>query len=54
MSRVDSGNVTLVSEPFSLKRMLTDLKSMMQAEAQRQGLEFTMEARRPPRSAEGG
>lgn len=44
MSRVDSGMLTLVSEPFSLKRMLTDLKSMMQAEAQRQGLEFTMEA----------
>lgn len=38
MSRIDSEKLKLVSEPFSLIRMLDEIKSMMETEAVRQGI----------------
>ena len=43
MSRIDSGKLSLDSEPFSLERMLDDIHTMMGSEAQRQGITFTLE-----------
>ena len=38
MSRIDGGMLDIASEPFSLTSMLDELESMMQPEAERQGL----------------
>lgn len=38
MSRIDGGMLDIASEPFSLASMLDELESMMQPEAERQGL----------------
>ena len=43
MSRIDSGKMSLASERFSLERMLGELQAMMETEAQRQGLTYTLE-----------
>lgn len=43
MSRIDSGKLVLASEPFSLERMLGELQAMMGPEAQRRGIQYTME-----------
>lgn len=43
MSRIDSGKLTLANEPFSLERMLGDIQAMMEPEAQRRELKYTME-----------
>ena len=43
MSRIESGMMSIASEPFSLDGMLADLQSMMSADAQRRGLHFTLE-----------
>ena len=43
MSRIDSGKLSLASEPFSLERMLGEIQTMMESEAQRRGLTYTLE-----------
>ncbi|MBC5580808.1 transporter substrate-binding domain-containing protein [Anaerofilum sp. BX8] len=43
MSRIDSGKLSLSSEPFSLEGMLDGIQSMMEAEAHRRGLTYTVE-----------
>lgn len=43
MSRIDSGKLTLTSEPFSLERMLGEIQAMMEPEAKRRGLTYTLE-----------
>lgn len=43
MSRIDSGKLTLASDPFSLERMLDEIQSMMEPEARRRGLRYTLE-----------
>ena len=43
MRRIDRGMMTIVSEPFSLGRMLDDLQSMMTAEADRRSLIFKLQ-----------
>ncbi len=43
MSRIGSGMLSIGSEPFSIDQMLEELQGMMQAEAGRHGLAFTME-----------
>ncbi|MBS6954595.1 MAG: transporter substrate-binding domain-containing protein [Enterocloster asparagiformis] len=43
MSRIDSGKLSLASEPFSLKRMLDEIQAMMETEAQRRGLTYKLE-----------
>ena len=42
MSRIESGMMTVASEPFSLEQILDELESMMTAEAKRRGLDFWM------------
>ena len=42
MSRIDSGKLSLANEPFSLEQMLGDLQLMMEPEAQRRGLHYTL------------
>lgn len=44
MSRIENGKLSIASEPFSLRRLLDDLQSMMGVEAQRRGLRFAMDA----------
>lgn len=43
MSRIDSGKLSLASEPFSLEQMLSEIQLMMEPEAQRRGLIYTLE-----------
>lgn len=43
MSRIDSGMLSVASEPFSLERMLDELQGMMESEARRRGLTYTQE-----------
>lgn len=43
MSRINSGKLSLASEPFSLERMLDEIHSMMEPEARRRGLTYTLE-----------
>lgn len=43
MSRIDSGKLSLDSEPFSLERILGDIHAMMGPEAQLRGLTYTLE-----------
>lgn len=43
MSRLDNHMMTMAQEPFSMTRMLDDLQSMMEMEAKRRGLQFTLE-----------
>lgn len=43
MSRIDSGKLTLANEPFSLDKVLDGIRMMMESEAQRKGLFFTLE-----------
>lgn len=43
MSRIDSGKLSLDIESFSLERMLDEIQSMMESEAKRRGLTYTME-----------
>lgn len=43
MSRIDSRMLTIANEPFSLTRMLGDLRSMMAAEADRRGLTLAVQ-----------
>lgn len=43
MSRIDSGKLSLASEPFSLEGMLGEIQAMMGPEAQRRGLAYTLE-----------
>ncbi len=43
MSRIDSGKLSLANEPFSLERMLDDIQAMMESEARRRDLTYTME-----------
>lgn len=43
MSRIDSGMLNIGKEPFLIGQVLTDLRSMMTAEAERLGVEFHME-----------
>lgn len=42
MSRIESGMLKIVEEPFSLTRMLNELESMMSGEALRRALIFTV------------
>ncbi len=42
MSRIDSGKLSLDSEPFSLERMLGEIQAMMESEAQRQGITYIL------------
>lgn len=43
MSRIESGKMVIVNEPFSLHMVTEELKGMMTEEANRHGLEFLME-----------
>ena len=43
MSRIDSGMLSIANEPFSLERVLDDLQGMMDSEARRRGVHFTLE-----------
>lgn len=43
MSRIDSGKLSLTSEPFSLERTLDELQAMMEPEAERRGVAYTLE-----------
>ena len=43
MSRINSGKLTIASEPFSLKRMLDEIQVMMEPEAKRRSLTYTQE-----------
>lgn len=43
MSRIDSGMLSVASESFSLKRTLEEVNAMMESEAGRRGLVFTLE-----------
>lgn len=43
MSRLDSGMLTIASEPFSLERMLNELRTMMETDANRRGLNYRIE-----------
>ena len=43
MSRLDSGRLTIASEPFSLERMLNELRTMMETDANRRGLNYRIE-----------
>ena len=43
MSRIDSGMLSIADEPFSLERVLDDLQGMMDSEAGRRGVRFTLE-----------
>ena len=43
MSRIDSGKFVISKEPFSLKRMLNEINAMMETEAQRHGLTYSLE-----------
>ena len=43
MSRIESGKMAIVSEPFSLHMVMEELKAMMTEEANRHDLEFLME-----------
>ena len=42
MSRINSGKLTLEKETFSLKRMLSEINTMMETEAQRLGLTYVL------------
>ena len=42
MSRINSGKLTLEKETFSLKRMLGEINTMMETEAQRLGLTYVL------------
>ena len=43
MSRLDSGMLTIASEPFFLERMLNELRTMMETDANRRGLNYRIE-----------
>lgn len=43
MSRLDSGMMTISGEPFSLEQLLSEIQSMMEADAERRGLHYRME-----------
>ena len=43
MSRIDSGKLSLASEPFSLEHMLSEIQTMMGPEARRRNLMYTLE-----------
>lgn len=43
MSRIDSGMLSIASESFSLERILGQIQAMMESEAQRRGLTYTLE-----------
>lgn len=43
MSRLDSGMLTIASEPYSLERMLNELRTMMETDANRRGLNYRIE-----------
>ncbi len=43
MSRIESGMMTVTSEPFAMEQILDELESMMTAEAKRRGLDFRLE-----------
>ena len=43
MSRLDSGMLTIASEPFSLERMLNELRTMMETDANGRGLNYRIE-----------
>ena len=43
MSRLDSGMLTIASEPFSLERMLNEMRTMMETDANRRGLNYRIE-----------
>lgn len=45
MSRLESGMLSIASEPFSLEQILNGLKGMLDAEADRRGLCFTVTKR---------
>ncbi|WP_418666766.1 ATP-binding protein [Allofournierella sp.] len=45
MSRIDSGMLTIGSEPFSLGELLQDLESMMHGEAERRSIAFRLDTR---------
>lgn len=43
MSRIESGMLSIVQEPFSLEHMLNDVQGMMEGEAQRRNIHYTLE-----------
>lgn len=43
ISRIERGMLTITGEPFSMNQMLGDMKSMMEAEAGRRGILFSVE-----------
>lgn len=43
MSRIDREMLSIAREPFSMNQMLDNLQSMMESEAQRRGISFTVE-----------
>lgn len=43
MSRIESGRMTIASEPFSLEQVMDELESMLTADASLRGLEFVVE-----------
>ncbi|WP_295579397.1 ATP-binding protein [uncultured Oscillibacter sp.] len=43
MSRIDSGKLSLASEPFSLEHLLDEIQAMMEGEARQRGLRYTLE-----------
>ena len=43
MSRLDSGMLIIASEPFFLERMLNELRTMMETDANRRGLNYRIE-----------
>ena len=43
MSRIDSGKLTLASEPFSLEYMLNEIQDMMGPEARQRGIAYTLD-----------
>lgn len=45
MSRIDNGMLSIAKEPFDLTQVLDSLQSMMEPEAQRRGLRFTVDKR---------
>ena len=42
MSRIENGMLSIANEPFSLEQMVDNLYSMMEAEAQRRGVDFSV------------
>lgn len=43
MSRIDSGMLSIASEPFSLNQVIEGIQAMMESEAQRKGLTYTLD-----------